>query len=541
MQLHPGTSAVHLLRAAIIVLIVGLFLSQPAVVAWGGAIIVGLYLARTVTLTSVTQIRSAGFEMLWQTSSRYVRAQRGNPTQMLAEVRNRDERAVRFMALQSVHSPSVLVEVSPQSGEVPAGGRLLVTLTITPRRVGRHALHGLSLQVRGSPGLHEVPLSFPNPLGLLVMPPAHAMLPRSPAGGRSRSLSPLGLTYRMRGGDYDLRELRNYHPGDPLKRIAWRASAKRGSLVTKEFDNSERELVWIVLDASSELWSGLPGQAPLDLAIDAVARLATSHLRVGDKVGLIVLAAELLQEVALAGDAQQANRVHEALVLDTHTYDVRRSAWDDNQVAVRVMEHLRPLDATLAREASENSLEHLAKSADQTRSKRAPFAVLSPKGHHRADSTLRRYLASFGIESPPRIEPERPDTDKRLLEVLDKLLRKRPRPTRIVVASPLPVPRDRPDLVQGLGRLPKRHSRLEWLVVPDNAGAEVPETVAAHLAHQASGLHHRLRSAEGFDALRSLRIKPLRLVEHDGNTNQSPPRTNVLRTTQDRASSLVSH
>ena len=40
---------------------------------------------------------------------------------------------------------------------------------------------------------------------------------------------------RQRGSE--LLDLREYRPGDPPKTIAWKASARRDMLITKEFEN----------------------------------------------------------------------------------------------------------------------------------------------------------------------------------------------------------------------------------------------------------------------------------------------------------------
>ena len=60
-----------------------------------------------------------------------------------------------------------------------------------------------------------------------------------------------------------LRELREHQPGDPFRRIAWKASARRGVLLVRDFEREERDVIWLVLQASVDLWSGPLGRAPL--------------------------------------------------------------------------------------------------------------------------------------------------------------------------------------------------------------------------------------------------------------------------------------
>ena len=41
----------------------------------------------------------------------------------------------------------------------------------------------------------------------------------------------------------EIRELRDHAPGDPLKRVAWKASARRGRLLVREMEREEGDVV----------------------------------------------------------------------------------------------------------------------------------------------------------------------------------------------------------------------------------------------------------------------------------------------------------
>ncbi|HMR74145.1 MAG TPA: DUF58 domain-containing protein, partial [Polyangiaceae bacterium] len=221
MQIHPTKTTVDITVAGFAIMAVGLLFQVPAMVGWGGALIVGLAVARAVTHVSVARIRAAGFEMLWRSEPRVRRLARGESIELEAEVRNRDSRAARYVALRPVCSPNLKVELDPAAGEVPASGRLGVKIRVTAPRVGRHGIFGLSLEVFGAPGLFEVPLTFANPFGLEVLPRAFASRLRSPRGGRSRHSANDGRPGPLSGESLELRELREHQPGDPFKRIAW--------------------------------------------------------------------------------------------------------------------------------------------------------------------------------------------------------------------------------------------------------------------------------------------------------------------------------
>ncbi|MCP4140451.1 MAG: DUF58 domain-containing protein [Chloroflexi bacterium] len=79
-----------------------------------------------------------------------------------------------------------------------------------------------------------VPISsFPNPPGLLP-------------GGKVVRQKALGITPHAAG-------IREYAPGDALRRIHWQTSARRQKLMVKEFDQDPQSSVWIFLDAQNEV------------------------------------------------------------------------------------------------------------------------------------------------------------------------------------------------------------------------------------------------------------------------------------------------
>jgi len=461
MQLYPTRTAAHLALAGVVVVGVGLVAREPAVVGWGGGILVALALARAVTLVSVARIRAAGFEMLWSGPRRLVRSSRGGTVELEAEVRNRDTLAARYVRLRAVASSQLDVSIEPSRGEVTASGRLKVKVVVKTPRVGQHGVHGLALEVHGAPGLFEVPLTFANPYGIEVLPRPFMAYLMQPRGGRSHLLAPAGRPGRARGEGDELRELREHQPGDPFRRIAWKASAKRGTLLVREYEREERDVVWIVLDAAVELWAGPLGRAPLDVAIDEASTIATRHLGRGDRVGLILFAGGIRASITPDHGPAHGQKIAHALMVGCGTYDADRSDLDEADVAVRVIEHLRPLDARGLADVRRGDLDRLASRADAMRA-RAPFAAPSPLGRSARDRMLRRYLASYGIESPPRVEPDRRDVAAAVAEALGTVARTKPRASIVHVLAALPEAGQAGPLPGAVRRLTRRAVTVSW-------------------------------------------------------------------------------
>lgn len=528
MQVHPTRTSIDLAVTSAVAVAAGLIMQSGPVVAWAGSLLIGLAVARAVTEVSVNRIRSAGFEMLWRGEARSARVARGEVLEIEAEVRNRDSRAARFFGLRAVFAPELSIQILPTHGEVPAGGRLRVVLRVSGRRVGRFGIHGLSLEVQGNPGLFEVPLTFANPFGVEVLPRAYQALAHQARGGRSHQGAERGRPGPVVGDGEQLRELREHRAGDALRRVAWKATAKRGRLMVREYEREERDVVWFVLDASVELGAGNPGHTPLDRAIDEVAGYATKHAARGDRVGLAVLGARTLNLLKPDRGTTHTLRILQVLSESASFIDADRSGLDEADVAARVLEHMRPLDPTAADRVRPSELDRIARRADRLRA-RAPFEAREVLTGSRRERSLRRYLLAFGLSSPARLEPDRARSDQELVCVLSEISRGKPRPSLIYVWSPTPDPTHRAALERALSSQVRRRHELRWvpmrfdLDLERAAPATTPPVLAA-LSAQARASHERgakalTRLGIRVERLRSaarveLTLTPLASVEH---------------------------
>ena len=469
MSIYPTRTAAHLALAGVVAFAIGIALREAVVVAWGGALLVAVALARAVTLVSVMRIRAAGFEMLWTGAPRVERTQPGGVVTLMAEVRNRDTLSARYDKLRVVASPALQTWVEPLAGQVPATGSVKLQVHVRALRVGYHGVYGLALEVRGAPGLFEVPLTFANPFGVEVLPRALARPLLSPQGGRSGTLAMAGRAGRQRGDGSELHELRELLPGDSFRRIAWKASAKRGQLVVKEFEREEREVVVVVLDASVELWAGPMGGAPLDRAIDATATLAAHHAGRGDLVGLRIVGARELCRVEPNGGRQQGSRIVAALMEHTGVLDADRCGWDESDIAVQVTEHLRPLDARAVQDLRQNRIDRLVKRADAMLG-HAPFKRGKPRGRNKHDARLRRYAACFGLHVPARLEPDRDRASSCLCDTLSDLARASKkgaaRASVVHVIAPPPLEGQLDMVRRAVRRLKAKRIEVRWTTPP---------------------------------------------------------------------------
>jgi uncharacterized protein (DUF58 family) len=90
---------------------------------------------------------------------------------------------------------------------------------------------------------------------------------------------------RQKGDGIEYADIRDYVPGDRLRSINWRASARRNALVVNERHPERNADIVLFVDSFTDLRG--PDHGTLDDAVRAAATLATRYLARRDRVGLV--------------------------------------------------------------------------------------------------------------------------------------------------------------------------------------------------------------------------------------------------------------
>jgi uncharacterized protein (DUF58 family) len=90
---------------------------------------------------------------------------------------------------------------------------------------------------------------------------------------------------RQKSQGLEFADLRLFAPGDRVRSINWRASARRNELVVSDRHPERNSDVILFLDTFADARSGT--RSTLDLAVRATATLATRYLERRDRVGLV--------------------------------------------------------------------------------------------------------------------------------------------------------------------------------------------------------------------------------------------------------------
>jgi uncharacterized protein (DUF58 family) len=134
-----------------------------------------------------------------------------------------------------------------------------------------------------------------SPLVLRVLPALSGDVRRGPGVKRDNLLLPPGI-HRLKnaGSGSELLDLRDYRPGDPPRTIAWKVSARRDRLITKEFESEVPVRCTLFVDTSDSVRLAAPasgprgqgGSKPLHRLVDLTAGIIQTCTTARDPVGL---------------------------------------------------------------------------------------------------------------------------------------------------------------------------------------------------------------------------------------------------------------
>jgi uncharacterized protein (DUF58 family) len=176
---------------------------------------------------------------------------------------------------------------SQTSGSLGSNLPLEISYQIECRAAGHLRFEGLLVQVADLQGFFQHNFFVRQVETYRILPMLAAMRGHLPTVKRFNTLPLLGThRHRRPGSGGELLDLRDYLPGDPPKMIAWKASARRDRLMTKEFESEVPVRCTLFVDVSSSVRVGPPGQNVLARIIQIAAAVVQASAGVKDLTGL---------------------------------------------------------------------------------------------------------------------------------------------------------------------------------------------------------------------------------------------------------------
>jgi uncharacterized protein (DUF58 family) len=179
---------------------------------------------------------------------------------------------------------------------------------IVPTRLGEKTWPVIDARLRGALGLAWWPRKLPVATQFTVGPDLLGDVPDREALAESGAANA-----RARGTGGELLQLREYQPGDPLHRMDWKATARRGALITREYVEDQHLDIVIGLDCgrASRLEAGQLDR--LGAFANVAARFAEHAILQDDSIGLVVFAERPQQVIAPSRGQSALIRMRRAL------------------------------------------------------------------------------------------------------------------------------------------------------------------------------------------------------------------------------------
>lgn len=311
------------------------------------------------------------------------------------------------------------VEPARRVAVVRRGPATSVSVLVSARTAAVHRIFGLRGQIVDEMGVLAAEVFVPCPHEVAVLPRSLPLdMRRLPETRRRVARAAAGqMPDRVQGHGDELRELRDHQPGDPFKHIAWKASARRGRLMSRSFEHERARALYVVLDTGATMRDGRLGDGPLDQAQDLVHSLAEAATRLNLPFGLSAVDGEVIVRQPVLEGLRAVRETDRALLDMRRTVAEGLTPLPDADLLEIVARYLRSVERVdlpsgdaggeaYVRFRQRTVMAALARLPER---ERLP-ALRGPEPSPRADlSILRRFCRAMDLALPYRgaLDPER--------------------------------------------------------------------------------------------------------------------------------------
>lgn len=319
----------------------GAVVRLPVLVALGQVPIALLVVAVARILPAARALDRRDGALVAVDGGRSVRTiERGRPVELGIDIENRSSTRLHLRRLEPYVGGAVDAQVLDDRMVVGPREVRRFDVTVRSRRLGRSSLQGFDVELV-DPWRMVTTRDYLPCLQIFETPP-----PTRPATGaeprrrsRARDRPDRTIEHSSRSGT-DMRELRDYQPGDPARTIAWKATVRQRRLISREFDDERTSVECVALDVSSSMRAGTPRGPKFDHALEVAARLCFAHLREGRRVGLWTFDHDVYGEIDVGRGDDQRRRIRRHLVGLNSVVEPGRTALDDEDIEEALADYL---------------------------------------------------------------------------------------------------------------------------------------------------------------------------------------------------------
>jgi uncharacterized protein (DUF58 family) len=232
------------------------------------------------------------------------------PSEVSIKVTNLTGRSV-VLRIQDDVPPRCIVDSLPLRATVSQGSRTRLKYRLTPLARGNGEFGNIHFWVKGPLGL--IWKKWESEAAATVkLYPGLALIERQRMKVRLPVAQDAIRPYWLKGAGTEFDSLREYSVGDDSRLVHWSTSARKGKLFVRQNRVERSQNMFLMLDAGRMMTARVHGRTKLDHGLESSLLLSYAALELGDKVGLMAVAQELLCFIPPANLPDQFGRLLDA-------------------------------------------------------------------------------------------------------------------------------------------------------------------------------------------------------------------------------------
>ena len=140
---------------------------------------------------------------------------------------------------------------------------------------------------------------------------------------------------RKIGHSMEFEQIKEYVPGDDIRTINWKATARKGSMMVNNYIDARSQQIYCLVDKGRNMKMPFDGMSLLDYSINAALIFLNIALLKQDRAGLITFSSKINDVIAAERSATQLSKINESLYRQTTDFA------DSNYEALTAMVYRR--------------------------------------------------------------------------------------------------------------------------------------------------------------------------------------------------------
>lgn len=237
----------------------------------------------------------------------------GDETEVNLKIQNDDSQTIKIELKDEYPFEMKLSGEREQFVEVPPLRTAILTYGLTPPKRGHFEFGKIAIRHLSRLKLVWVQSEIAAETTVKVYPNIRRAREVELAALGAKSLVAVNRRAILRGEGRDFESLRDYVRGDELRHLSWTATARRGKLVTRQYQIERDQTIIIALDAGRLMTGRIENETKFDSAIEATLALMSAAARGGDNVGILVFGRRIKRFLPPKKGTEQFEAVLEAL------------------------------------------------------------------------------------------------------------------------------------------------------------------------------------------------------------------------------------